>query len=187
MTARTRIASIVVALLFAGANGAFAHGGGGGAGGGSGGSGGGNTGIVCGKGYVFDQRSNTCVRAQSGILPDDELYSQGRTLALAGYYEEALPILEAIQRTDDAMVFTMIGYTMRRLGHWDEGMAIYQKALAIDPDNVNTHEYLGEGYVSVGRFDLARMELGKVAASCGGTACEQYRALAKIIETGITQ
>jgi tetratricopeptide (TPR) repeat protein len=127
------------------------------------------------------------VRAGAGIVPDNELYTQGRALALAGYYEEALPILEAIQRTDDAMVFTMLGYTTRRLGHWDEGMAIYQKALAIDPNNVNTHEYIGEGYVSVGRFDLARVELGKVAASCGGTDCVQYEALATAIETGNIQ
>jgi hypothetical protein len=35
-------------------------------------------------------------------------------------------------------------------------MAIYQKALAIDPNNANTHEYNGEGYVSVGRFDGRR-------------------------------
>ena len=120
-------------------------------------------------------------------MPDDELYAKGRALALAGYYEEALPILEAVKRTDDPMVFTMIGYTTRRLGHWDEGMAIYQKALAIDPNNVNTHEYLGEGYVTIGRFDLARIELGKVAESCGGTTCEQYQALANAIETGKTQ
>jgi hypothetical protein len=180
-----------------GAGGSSGGGGGGSAGGSSGGgssAGGGNNGggvgtlgTVCRKGFVFDQRSSSCVRAGAGLVPDDELYTQGRALALAGYYEEALPILEAIQRTDDAMVFTMLGYTTRRLGHWDEGMAIYQKALSIDPNNVNTHEYIGEGYVSVGRFDLARVELGKVAASCGGTDCVQYEALAKAIETGNIQ
>jgi tetratricopeptide (TPR) repeat protein len=192
MKTQARIVSIGAALLLATA--ALAHGGGGGGGGGGGSSAGGgnnggtnNAGVACRKGYVFDQRSNSCVRSGAGIVPDEELYRQGRALALAGYYEEALPILEAIQRTDDAMVYTMLGYTTRRLGHWDEGMAIYQKALSIDPNNVNTHEYIGEGYVSVGRFDLARVELSKVAASCGGTDCEQYEALAQAIETGNTQ
>jgi hypothetical protein len=182
-----------------GSSGGSGGGSSGGTGGGSsGGTGGGSSasgshgsadplGIVCRKGYVFNQHTSSCVRAGAGIVPDDELYTQGRALALAGFYEEALPILEAIQRSDDAMVFTMLGYTTRRLGHWDEGMAIYQKALSIDPNNVNTHEYIGEGYVSVGRFDLARVELGKVAASCGGTDCVQYEALAKAIETGNIQ
>jgi tetratricopeptide (TPR) repeat protein len=217
MVMRTRIAALAIALLFAGAEMASANGGGGGGGGGSssGGGGGGSSGggssgggssgggsagggggaggngargsigSVCSKGFVL--RGNSCVRADSGLVPDDELYSQGRALALAGYYEEALPILQAVKRTDDAMVFTMIGYATRRLGHWDEGMAIYQKALAIDPANVNTHEYLGEGYVTAGRLELARIELAKVAESCGGTNCEQYRLLAYAIETGITQ
>jgi hypothetical protein len=161
--------------------------GGGSAGGGSTGGNGGNgsSGFFCSKGFVL--RGSSCVRADSGVVPDNELYAQGRALALAGYYDEALPILEAVKRTDDPMVFTMIGYTTRRLGHWDEGMAMYQKALAIDPNNVNTHEYLGEGYVTIGRFDLARIELGKVAESCGRTTCDEYQALANAIETGKTQ
>jgi hypothetical protein len=214
MKARPRITTLIFALMFASANVALANGGGGGgagggggggagggssgggssgggsAGGGGGGSAGGNggnggSGFYCSKGFVV--RGNSCVRADSGLVPDDELYTQGRALALAGYYDEALPILEAVKRTDDPMVFTMIGYAARRLGHWDEGMAMYQRALAIDPSNVNTHEYLGEGYVTVGRFDLARSELARVAESCGGTTCEQYQALANAIETGKTQ
>jgi tetratricopeptide (TPR) repeat protein len=192
MKAQARIALIGAALVLSTA--ALAHGGGGGGAGGGGGSSAGSgdsgtnsAGVVCRKGYVFDQRTHSCVRAGAGIVPDEELYKQGRALALAGYYEEALPILEAIQRTDDAMVYTMLGYTTRRLGRWDEGMAIYQKALSIDPGNVNTHEYIGEGYVSVGRFDLARVELSKVAASCGGTDCQQYEALANAIESGNIQ
>jgi hypothetical protein len=213
MKMRTKIATLAFALLFVSADMALASGGGGGGGGGAGGGGGGsaggggggsaggggggsagggggngargNIGSGCNKGFVL--RGNSCIRADSGAIPDDELYTQGRALALAGYYEEALPILEAVKRTDDAMVYTMIGYTTRRLGHWDEGMAIYQKALAIDPNNVNTHEYLGEGYVTVGRFELARVELAKVAESCGGTNCDQYQALAYAIDTGRTQ
>ena len=59
-------------------------------------------------------------------------------------------------------------------------MAYYQKALAIEPDNVNTHEYLGEGYVAIGRVELARLELDKLARICG-TSCEQYEDLAKAI------
>jgi hypothetical protein len=30
--------------------------------------------------------------------------------------------------------------------HFEKGMALYQKAPAIDPNNINTHEYIGEGY-----------------------------------------
>jgi hypothetical protein len=62
-------------------------------------------------------------------------------------------------------------------------MTLYQKALAIDPNNINTHEYIGEGYVSIGRVDLARSELARLETLCG-TGCEQYEDLAEAIETG---
>jgi hypothetical protein len=80
MKAQTKIATIVIALLFASANVAFAYGGGGGgsagggsSGGGSGGggsagggnAGGGGVGFVCHKGFVL--RGNSCVRAISRL------------------------------------------------------------------------------------------------------------------------
>ena len=81
------------------------------------------------------------------------------------------------------MVLTMIGYSKRKLGHTDEGIAIYHQALAIDPNNVNTHEYLGEGYVAAGRVDLAKLELVKLQSLCG-TGCEQYEDLNKVLHGG---
>ena len=78
------------------------------------------------------------------------------------------------------MTLTMIGYATRKLGNYDEGLAYYAKALALDPANVNTHEYLGEAYAEKGKLDLAKAELIKVAAVCG-TTCEQYQDLSKAI------
>jgi tetratricopeptide (TPR) repeat protein len=113
---------------------------------------------VCPQGYALDQRRRVCVRAHAGILPDEDLYQQGRALALSGFYGQALLILDAVSRTDDSMVYTMRGYATRKLGSFAAGMELYQKALAIDPNNINTHEYIGEGYVSAGRVDRARVD-----------------------------
>jgi len=62
-------------------------------------------------------------------------------------------------------------------GALDEGIAYYHRALAIDPDNVNTREYLGEGYVAMGRLDLAQAELDRIGTLCG-EGCDQYLDLA---------
>ena len=78
------------------------------------------------------------------------------------------------------MILTMIGYSKRKLGAVDEGIAYYHRALAINPDSVNTREYLGEGYVAMGRFDLAEVELEKIEAICG-TDCDPYVQLASAI------
>ncbi len=138
-------------------------------GGGGGGSGGGASG------------SATCKHkpCKSGSLEDKKRYEQGRALALAGHYDDALKALKAVTEPD-SMTFTMIGYAMRKLGKYDEGLAYYQKALALDPENVNTHEYLGEAYAEKGKLDLAKAELTKVASVCG-TTCEQYQDLSKAI------
>lgn len=149
-------------------------------GGGGGGSGGGSTTTTpnCvdkyGAGWAYSASQGKCVKVSE--LDDKQLYTDGRALALAGYYTSALDTLNAIRDKHDAMVLTMIGYSTRKLGHTTEGIAIYQQALAIDPNNVNTHEYLGEGYIVAGRVDLARAELGTLKNLCG-TGCEQYRDL----------
>jgi tetratricopeptide (TPR) repeat protein len=66
------------------------------------------------------------------------------------------------------------------MGDVDEGIAYYHQALAIDPDNLDTREYLGEGYVAAGRTDLAEIELARLETLCGAD-CGQYEALAAAI------
>jgi len=132
----------------------------------------------CKAGYHWDINKHKCVRNQHSS--DNQLYQSGHDLALAGRYQEALDILGDV-RNPDSMTLTMIGYATRKLGNYDEGLAYYEKALALDPDNVNTHEYLGEAYAEKGKIDLAKIELAKVETVCG-TTCEQYVDLANAIE-----
>lgn len=150
-------------------------------GGGGGGSSGGSSGsqIVCKEGWKLNKEKQVCEK-QDSRLDDKDRYVYGRDLALAGYYGEALGVLQAITDQDDAMILTMIGYSKRKMGDVDEGIAYYHKALAIDPDNINTHEYLGEGYVAMGKKDLAVAELNTLEKLCGAD-CEQYVELASVI------
>jgi tetratricopeptide (TPR) repeat protein len=136
--------------------------------------------VPCAKGTKYDEGKKLCVTVKASLLDDRGLYETGRTLALAGYYQDALDTFAAIRNQHDAMVLTMIGYSKRKLGHTDEGIAIYHQALAIDPNNVHTHEYLGEGYLAAGRIDLAELELDTLQKLCG-TGCEQYRDLSQAL------
>ena len=131
-----------------------------------------------GSGWTWSETKKECVKTSS--LDDKSLYQTGHDLAIAGAYEGALEALNAIRDKNDAMVLTMIGYSKRKLGALDEGIAIYHQALAIDPKNINTHEYLGEGYIDAGRIDLAEAELDTLQGLCG-TTCEQYQDLQKAI------
>jgi tetratricopeptide (TPR) repeat protein len=162
-----------LALASAGTVPAFAAGGDGGGGGGSSGGT-----VQCKEGMVYNEAKKIC--EQASLLEDKDLIKQGRALALAGYYENALDALMAVRDKDDATALTYIGYAKRKMGDVDEGIAYYHQALAIDPDNLDTHEYLGEGYVAAGRTDLAEMQLARLETLCGSD-CTQYAGLAAAI------
>ena len=164
------------------------------AGGGGGGSTGGGTGSGkggdspsakdCKRGEVWDKKKQKCLKAESGVLPDAELYEQGRALAKEGNYDWALQVLAAIKNQDDPHVLNYIGYSNRKAGRLEIGITFYRKALAIDPNFVLAREYLGEGYVAAGRIDLAKAELAEIAQRCGAT-CEEYKDLSEAIATAV--
>ena len=144
----------------------------------SGGSSGGSSGATtCKAGMVWNKSKGVCEKAESGLFDDKTLYEQGRALALNGDYKDALTVFAAIRDKEDSDVLTMIGYATRKSGAVDEGIGYYHRALALNPDNVNTREYLGEGYVMLGRLDLAQGQLDRIEAICGAQ-CDQYLDLA---------
>lgn len=161
-----------LASLFPAAGPAFA------ASGGGSGSSGANT-PTCDDGYVWNPNTQQCELKSGSTVDDKSLYRQGRDLALAGRYKEALTALGAV-RQPDSMTYTMIGYSWRKMGNFKSAQSYYYRALALDPNNVNTHEYLGEAFAERGRMDLAKIELAKVAA-IAGTKSEQYHDLSRAI------
>jgi tetratricopeptide (TPR) repeat protein len=126
----------------------------------------------------------TCVKTQAGILPDEDLYQQGKLLAKAGEYDWALTVLASIENQQDPRVLNYTGYSHRKAGRLETGIAFYRKALAINPDFVLAREYLGEGYVAAGRIDLAKVQLAEIATRCGVT-CEEYKDLNEAIQTAV--
>jgi tetratricopeptide (TPR) repeat protein len=142
--------------------------------------------VKCKKGEVLKKVGNVkkCVKVESGILPDEDLYQQGRALAKAGQYDWALQVLAAIQNQNDPRVLNYTGYSNRKAGRLEIGITYYRKALAINPNFVLAREYLGEGYVAAGRIDLAKLELNEIKTRAG-TGSEEYQDLSKAITTGV--
>ncbi len=129
---------------------------------------------------VNGTKKKICVKADAGVLPDEELYQQGRALAKEGEYDWALDVLAHIQNQNDPRVLNYIGYSHRKLGRLETGIEYYHKALAINPNFALAREYLGEGYVAAGRVDLAKAELAEIEKLCG-TTCEEYQDLSEAI------
>jgi tetratricopeptide (TPR) repeat protein len=137
----------------------------------------------CDKGMVWDGKTSKCVPAAQGAIPDDGLADYAYLLAQEGRYEEALATLDLMRDPNTAEALNYRGYATRKLGRVDEGIAYYQRAVALDPDYTLVREYLGEAYLIKGRPDLAKVQLAEIEKRCG-TTCEPYGDLAEAIAAG---
>ncbi len=129
---------------------------------------------------VKGKMSKKCVKATAGIIPNEDMYQQGRLLAKQGEYEWAITVLAADTDQNDPNVLNYLGYANRKAGRLDIALTYYNKALAINPDFILAREYLGEGYVAAGKLDLAKAQLAKIAR-IGGVNSEEYVDLSKAI------
>lgn len=111
---------------------------------------------------------------------EDDAYIAARELVRAEHYEEAIAALEALDRPEDPNVLNYLGYSHRKLGKIDKGLAYYARALDVDPDFVLAREYLGEGHVEQGDLEKARLQLAEIEKRCG-SSCEAYEDLAAVI------
>jgi tetratricopeptide (TPR) repeat protein len=148
--------------------------------------------LHCKKGEVVkkvkknDVWVKKCAPLESGILPDEDLYQQGRVLAKAGQYDWALQVLATVKNQNDPRVLNMTGYSNRKAGRLEIGITYHRKALAIDPNFVLAREYLGEGYVAAGKIDLAQIQLSEIKNRVGVDS-EEYKDLLKAITSGVIE
>ena len=128
----------------------------------------------CEKGEVYDPATNKCVTKEAAS--PEALYEHAvRLIKQDGNYTGGLAILATLDQTD-ARVLNYTGYATRKSGDILKGMTYYYKALEKDPDYVIAREYLGEGYIQLGRVDLAKEQLIEIEKRCG-TSCEAYEDL----------
>jgi tetratricopeptide (TPR) repeat protein len=76
-------------------------------------------------------------------------------------YKKALERVENAVSLDStyAEAWNLVGYASRKLGDYDKSFAAYDKCLAIKPDLMAAHEYLGEAYLEKGQLDKAHEQL----------------------------
>jgi tetratricopeptide (TPR) repeat protein len=95
--------------------------------------------------------------------------------------------LDALGRAHAAVgphpdVLNYMGFASRKLGRFDDALAYYGEALAIDPNHLGANEYLGELYIQMGDLGRARRQLARLDNLCA-YGCAQREELARWIET----
>ena len=96
-------------------------------------------------------------------------------------YSKAIELLQKSEDANDADVLNLLGYSHRKLQHYDKALQYYQKALQADATHKGANEYLGELYLETDRPADARQQLAILAELCDN--CEEYLELKSAIET----
>ena len=135
---------------------------------------------TCGKGEVWDSKTQKCVKAENGVLPDKALTDYAEALIKAHRYQETLAVLDLLQDRNTAVALNYRGYATRELGRIDEGIGYYLRSVAKDPHYPQVREYLGEAYLIKGDTANAKAQLQAIKQICG-TVCEEYEHLAVAI------
>lgn len=134
----------------------------------------------CPRGQALDPQTKTCVKIQALHVDPSERFAMAFAFNRVGRHDDAVAVLDPIAHRRDPLVLTELGFAFRKLGRFDTAVGYYRAALAIDPDAARIRSYLGEGYVAIGRLDLARAELAEVERVVGSDA-PPYLVLARAI------
>ncbi|MDR6635810.1 Flp pilus assembly protein TadD [Phyllobacterium sp. 1468] len=101
-----------------------------------------------------------------------DLSSVRAKIAAKDYASALVQLRELAENNQQADVYNLLGFTLRKTGDFDTSLTYYQKALDLQPDHKAAHEYLGELYVDTGKMDKAGEQLASLAALCPG-GCEE--------------
>lgn len=120
-------------------------------------------------------------KKKSSSLDQNSIFKQGRSLAYAGNYEQAIVVLASAPDQGDPRILNMLGFSNRKSGRMDVALNYYSKAVATDPDFSLVREYLGEAYIQLGMMEKAREQLTQIERICGSRVCDEYGQLASLI------
>lgn len=96
-------------------------------------------------------------------------------------YSGALQELRGIaETTQQADVYNLMGFTLRKTGDYKTSLTYYTKALELQPDHKAAREYLGELYVETGDMAKANEQLATLVKLCPA-GCEELDDLRKAI------
>ena len=109
--------------------------------------------------FILQSACSNEVTTQAGALSNDPkvLLENAKEKQRIGAYDEAIEILNAAVKIDAKFVpaYNQMGLIFFESDRKDESVVVFKKAMAIDPENLQTRLGLGETYSMLTRNDLA--------------------------------
>jgi serine/threonine-protein kinase len=81
-------------------------------------------------------------------------------------YEGALAELEVARQTlpNHPLIFRLTGSIQRRQGRWEESIRSFERALELDPRNINTLDNIGDSYAALRRYAEQKSKFDRILA-----------------------
>lgn len=113
-------------------------------------------------------------------------YRYAYNLIQNGEYQAGIVALRALKQDNHPDVANYVGYASRKLGRYEDAKFWYEKALAADPKHVRTWSYYGMWHAEQGNRLKAEDYLQTIRLICGGTGCEEFKALKDVLDGTVT-
>lgn len=127
-------------------------------------------------------------RADNQLSPQSvTLYQQGQQLLSAGKFDEAEDALETALAADprNRAAFVSLARVAQKQSLFGKAIRLANKALALEPNDLDALEVQGEAMVELGATARAQTNLAKLQKLCGNS-CKQTAALSGAISKGPT-
>ena len=127
-------------------------------------------------------------RADNQLSPlSITLFHQGQQLLTAGKFDEAGDALEASLAADprNRAAFVSLARVAQKQRLFGKSIRLTNKALALEPNDLDALEVQGEAMVELGATARAQTNLAKLQKLCGNS-CKQVAALSSAISKGPT-
>lgn len=130
----------------------------------------------CKDGKVWDKKKKECVKPDQSGFNDDEFYKAAREFAYAEQYDNAIRVLKLAQNQNDPRILNYLGYSNRKAGRMELGMAYYKKAIQVDANYILARSYMGQALIQQGDVNAAKVQLVEIRDR-GGEGTWAYRSL----------
>jgi tetratricopeptide (TPR) repeat protein len=132
---------------------------------------------------VAPMLASGAARAVDNMSSNDkvDLTSVRAKIKAKDYTAAIQELRDLAEDTQQADVYNLLGYTLRKTGDYTTSLSYYTKALDLQPDHKAAREYLGELYVETGKIDKAKEQLAVLVKLCP-SGCEEREDLEKAIK-----